>query len=136
MVADWHHFHEEQGSESSSKLKLWIRIALIRIRNCLRGLQIATLNKSKWLFSFFGRIIGVLEFAFSEQTNRIKRDTPGKTSLFPTVPKLIFTVLLSVLRIRILIHRIHMFLGFPDPDPLIRGMDPDPDLDPSIIMQK
>jgi hypothetical protein len=31
------------------------------------------------------------------------------------------------------IHRIHMFLGLPDPDPLVRGMDPDPD--PSIIMQ-
>jgi hypothetical protein len=29
---------------------------------------------------------------------------------------------------------IHMFLGLPDPDPLVRGMDPDPD--PSIIMQK
>ncbi len=43
-----------------------------------------------------------------------------------------------VLRIRI--HRIHMFLGLPDPDPdpLVRGMDPDPalDPDPSIIMQK
>jgi hypothetical protein len=33
---------------------------------------------------------------------------------------------------RIRIHRIHMFLGLPDPDPLVRGMDPDP----SIIMQK
>jgi hypothetical protein len=42
----------------------------------------------------------------------------------------------SVLRIRI--HRIHMFLGLPDPDPIVRGMDPDPalDRDPSIIMQK
>jgi serine/threonine protein kinase len=30
--------------------------------------------------------------------------------------------------------RIHMFLGLPDPDPLVRGMDPDPDS--SIIMQK
>jgi hypothetical protein len=35
-----------------------------------------------------------------------------------------------------------MFLGLPDPDPdqLVRGMDPDPALDPnpdpSIIMQK
>jgi hypothetical protein len=38
----------------------------------------------------------------------------------------------AVLRIRI--HRIHMFLGLPDPDPLVRGMDPDPD--PYIIMQK
>jgi hypothetical protein len=38
----------------------------------------------------------------------------------------------SVLRIRI--HWIHMFLGLlePDPDPLVRGMDPDP----SIVMQK
>ena len=40
------------------------------------------------------------------------------------------------------IHRIHMFLGLPDPDPLVRGMDPDPDPalgpdpDPSIIMPK
>ncbi len=34
-----------------------------------------------------------------------------------------------------------MFLGLPEPDPLVRGMDPDldpdldPDPDPSIIMQ-
>ncbi len=28
--------------------------------------------------------------------------------------------------------RIHMFLGLPDPDPLVRGMDPDP----SISKQK
>jgi hypothetical protein len=38
----------------------------------------------------------------------------------------------AVFRIRI--HRNHLFFGFPDPDPLVRGMDPDPD--PSIIMQK
>ncbi len=35
---------------------------------------------------------------------------------------------------------IHMFLGLPDPDPLVRGMDPKttpaPDPDPSIIKQK
>ncbi len=37
--------------------------------------------------------------------------------------------LLAVLRIRI-----HLFLGLPDPDPLVRGMDSDPY--PSIIMQK
>ncbi len=55
----------------------------------------------------------------------------------------------AVLRIRfrihrIRIHRIHVFLGLQDPDPdqLVRGMDPDPDPaldpdpDPSIIMQK
>jgi hypothetical protein len=46
----------------------------------------------------------------------------------------------AVLRIRIRIPRIHMFLGLSDPDPLVRGMDPDPDPaldpDPSIIMQK
>jgi hypothetical protein len=43
----------------------------------------------------------------------------------------------AVFRIRIRIHQIHMFLGLPDPDPpypLVRGMDPDPDL--SIIKQK
>ncbi len=45
-------------------------------------------------------------------------------------------VFLAVLRI----YRIHTFLGLLDPDPLVRGMDPDPaldpDPDPSIIMQK
>ncbi len=41
--------------------------------------------------------------------------------------------ILTVFRIRI-----HMFFGLPDPDPLGRGMDLDPSLDPdlSIIMQK
>jgi hypothetical protein len=39
------------------------------------------------------------------------------------------TMQLPVLRIRI-----HMFLGLLDPDPLVRGMDPDPD--PSIAKQK
>ncbi len=34
------------------------------------------------------------------------------------------------------VFRIHMFLGLPDPDPLVRGMDPAPDPDPSIITQK
>jgi hypothetical protein len=35
-----------------------------------------------------------------------------------------------------------MFFGLPDPDPLVRGMDPDPgpaldpDPDPSLVMQK
>ncbi len=44
-------------------------------------------------------------------------------------------VLTAVLRIRIRIriHRIQVFLGLLDPDPLVRGMDPDPDLDPSNI---
>jgi hypothetical protein len=37
----------------------------------------------------------------------------------------------SVFQIRIRIHRIHVFLGFLDPDPLVRGMDPDPDQDPN-----
>jgi hypothetical protein len=36
----------------------------------------------------------------------------------------------AVFRIRI--FRIRTFLGLPDPDLLVRGMDPDP----SIIMQK
>jgi hypothetical protein len=35
---------------------------------------------------------------------------------------------------RIQIHRIHMFLGLLDSDPLFRGMDTDPD--PSISKQK
>jgi hypothetical protein len=35
------------------------------------------------------------------------------------------------------VFRIHVLLGLPDPDPLVRGMDPEldpaPDPDPSII---
>jgi hypothetical protein len=31
------------------------------------------------------------------------------------------------------IHRIHVFFGLPDPDPLVRGMDPDPDHHAKII---
>jgi hypothetical protein len=52
----------------------------------------------------------------------------------------LFTDLRAVFRIRIQIriHRIHMFLGLMDPDPvpLVRGMDPAPDPDSSIIKQK
>jgi hypothetical protein len=39
----------------------------------------------------------------------------------------------AVLRIRIWIHA---FLGLPDPDPLVKGMDPDPDTDPSLSFGK
>jgi hypothetical protein len=51
-------------------------------------------------------------------------------------------VLTAVLWIRIWIqiHRIHVFLGLldpeSDPDPVVRGMDPNLDLDPSNIKQK
>jgi hypothetical protein len=46
--------------------------------------------------------------------------------------KMCHEYLQSVLRIRI-----HMFFGLPDPDPLVRCMDPDPALDPDpSIMQK
>jgi hypothetical protein len=50
--------------------------------------------------------------------------------------------MLKVFRMRKPVLRIHMFLGLldPDPDPSVRGMDPDsdpaPDLDPSITKQK
>ncbi len=47
--------------------------------------------------------------------------------------KFVRSVFSAVLRIRI-----HMFLGLLDPDPLVRGMDPDldPDSDPSIIKEE
>ena len=53
-----------------------------------------------------------------------------------------FSCCLPVLLIELLavfrIHRIQVFFGLPDPDPLVRGMDPDsdPDPDPCIIMLK
>ncbi len=43
-----------------------------------------------------------------------------------------YIYLSAVLRTRI--HRIHMFLSLLDPDPYVRGLDPDPD--PSIMEQK
>ncbi len=71
---------------------------------------------------------------------------PYRVLIYPTIFTVPGTcrVLYAVLRIRnrIRIHRIHMFLGLLDPDPLVTGMDPDPDPaldpdpDPSIIMQK
>ncbi len=50
----------------------------------------------------------------------------GKLPLLPEVLRI---------RIRIRFRRIRIFLGllYPDADPLVRGMDPDPD--PSIIKQ-
>jgi hypothetical protein len=54
---------------------------------------------------------------------------PGYGSATPVARKI---YILSVLRIQI--HWIHMFLGLPDPDPLVRCMDPDPDQNPSIVM--
>jgi hypothetical protein len=50
-------------------------------------------------------------------------------SLKPRSPDFVHRI--PVFRIRI---RIHMFLGLPDPNPLVRGLDPDPN--PSIILQK
>ncbi len=47
--------------------------------------------------------------------------------------KLINVELRPALRIRIQIRRIRMYLDLLDPDPLVRGMDPDPD--PTIINQ-
>jgi hypothetical protein len=52
----------------------------------------------------------------------------------PATAAATLTLSRPVLRIRI--HRIHMFLGLLDPDPLVRSMDPDPAPDPSIIKQK
>ncbi len=80
----------------------------------------------------------------------VERDTPYTSILLAAemeiktkAQRFRYRSLLSepVLRIRI---RIHMFLGLPDldPDPLVRGMYPDPDPaldpdpDPSIIIQK
>ncbi len=44
----------------------------------------------------------------------------------------------SVGDLGIRIRTIPMFVGIPDPDPLVRGTDPDPDSgpDPSIIKQR
>jgi hypothetical protein len=46
----------------------------------------------------------------------------AKVSLFFFI---LFVILFPVLGIRNRIRKIHMFLGLPDPDPLVRGTDPD-----------
>jgi hypothetical protein len=61
--------------------------------------------------------------------------------LWPKKFNMHITAVLRIrIRIRIQIPRIHVFLGLldPYPDPLVRGMDPDPApvLDPSNIKQK
>ncbi len=60
---------------------------------------------------------------------------PGGVPTEPPKPGYLRLGLMAVFRIRIRIHRIHMFFGLLDPDPdlLVRGMDPDPD---PYIMQK
>jgi hypothetical protein len=76
--------------------------------------------------------------ALKRETDYLLQVTSYKRSL--QLSKENIEHLKPVLRIRI--HGIHMFLGLPDPDPLVRGMDPDPDPaldpepDPSIIVQK
>jgi hypothetical protein len=52
---------------------------------------------------------------------------------YPNPSRNIYPPVLRI-RIRIRIHQIHMFLGLLDPDPLVRGIDPDPDS--CIIKQK
>jgi hypothetical protein len=81
----------------------------------------------KCVFSFLESLIGNVTYVPILYTKTVF------VRLTTSVPE-------PVLRIRIRIHRIHMFLGLQDPDPLVRGMDPDPALDPdpnpSINMQK
>jgi hypothetical protein len=60
------------------------------------------------------RGLGYRIFLIRDCKIRIRDKHPGSATLLKTV-----------FRIRIRIHRIHMFLGHPDP--LVRGMDPDPD---------
>ncbi len=64
--------------------------------------------------------------------------TPGsgcpKPSTWYSMAIMLWTWFLNtVFRIRIRIHRIHMFLGLPNPDSLVRGVDQDPNS--SIILQ-
>jgi hypothetical protein len=67
--------------------------------------------------------------------------TPASQTLCWRFPQVRYTCghflyILPVLRIRI--HRIHMFLGLQDldPDPLVRGMDPDPSIIKHKILRK
>jgi hypothetical protein len=40
------------------------------------------------------------------------------------------------IRIRIRIQRVHKFMGLPDPDPLVIGMDSDPDWIEDLYIEK
>ncbi len=59
-------------------------------------------------------------------------DSNFKNLIINSFNTAIYLLLSAMLRIRIRIRRIHMFLGLPDPDQLVRDMAPDP----SIIKQK
>jgi hypothetical protein len=88
-------------------------------------------------------LIRILNTSFSSNTCSIWRTVNIPCSLFwflCTVANsmkfgssVLSVAWLSVLKSVFRIHRIHMFLGHKDPDPLVRGMNPDY---PSIIKQK
>jgi hypothetical protein len=94
-------------------------------------------------FSF--SLYRLLKFLFSVQHSYACPHNRVFSSSHRKLGSVSFTLFATILhiapvfRIRIRIHRIHVFLGLPDPDPLVRGMDPDPnpalDPDPSIIKQ-
>jgi hypothetical protein len=66
------------------------------------------------------------------QRKKPKKANKGKKLWIKSVE--VRTYIFKVLGIRIR-NRIRMFLGLPDPEPLVRGTDPDPDLapDPSLF---
>jgi hypothetical protein len=80
-------------------------------------------------FPLFPEICVLALLAASQKifSNELRR----KKILFKIASILTGMALEAVLRIRI-----HIFLGLPDPDSLVRGIDPAPDPDPSSIMQK
>jgi hypothetical protein len=94
-----------------------VRAALAAIENSYPTIAEALINEADWQIEARG--CGTKCFRFQENVGQ--------------PPLLVFNgVPLAVFQIRIRIRRIRMFLGLldPDPDPLVRGMDP------SIAVQK
>ena len=49
---------------------------------------------------------------------------------------IILMIVVQVFWIRIRIQRVHQFMGLPDPDPLVIGMDSDPDWIDDLYIEK
>jgi hypothetical protein len=91
--------------------------------------------QSSILVPIYGCDFFYLYFYFQQASQSETFFSSVSSTYDPTMPESM-VLFKAVLRIRI--HQIHIFLGLPapDPDPLVRCMDPAPAPDPSIIVQK
>jgi hypothetical protein len=111
---------EENGWESSGwELDVDFLFLAVKLMICslLRTGEENGWESSGWELDVDFLFLALFLQLYTSDTTRHKREDESKSMHLLTVGRH---------------HRIHMFLGLPDPDPLVRGVDPDPD--PSVIL--